>query len=356
LLPIRDIEPVLDPLKSACIELPMPAGNADNLFLNPAGGIALVECKLWRNPESRRKVVAQMLDYARCLTNWRYEDLEAAVARASCSQSRRPPPAKLTDIFQSDDFDETAFVDGVNRNLKLGRMAMILAGDGIREDAEALVGLVQGTAGARFTWALLEMPVFSLPDELGFIVQPRLIARTVLIERGVVTFSDNRLSIEPPSPAEQQRAKSITEEEYFEALSDKVGPEIIATFRSFVEEATKCGVFPVFKGSLNLSWTAPDGIVRRLGYIQKDGQVLFDNVRRTLGDQEERQAAELYLATIAEAIGGTVKPFPNNKAVINVYVDNHAVRVEKLMDVETCWLSAIQAYTDRLRSLTSDGS
>jgi hypothetical protein len=353
LLPIRDIEPVLDPLKSACIELPMPAGNADNLFLNPAGGIALVECKLWRNPESRRKVVAQMLDYARCLTNWRYEDLEAAVARASCSQSRRPPPAKLTDIFQSDDFDETAFVDGVNRNLKLGRMAMILAGDGIREDAEALVGLVQGTAGARFTWALLEMPIFRLPDELGFIVQPRLIARTVLIERGVVKFSDNRLSIEPPSPSEQQRSKSITEEEYFEALGDKVGQEIIAKLRDFVEEAIRCGVYPVFKGALNLRWTGPDGIDRRLGYIQKDGQVWFDLIDRTGADRNERDAADRYLSSVAAAFDGAVKNFPAGKSR-SVYVDDHAPRIINLPQAADGWLSAIRAYTDRLRAITSD--
>jgi hypothetical protein len=86
LLPIEEIEPMLDPLVSACVELPMSAGNADNLFLNLNGGIALVECKLWRNPEARRKVVAQVIDYARCLTTWRYTDLELAVSHA-CGDS-----------------------------------------------------------------------------------------------------------------------------------------------------------------------------------------------------------------------------------------------------------------------------
>jgi hypothetical protein len=41
------------------------------------------------------------------------------------------------------------FVDNINRNLKRGRIVLILAGDGIREDAESLVDLVQDTAGAR---------------------------------------------------------------------------------------------------------------------------------------------------------------------------------------------------------------
>jgi hypothetical protein len=90
LLPIGEIEPVLDPLVSACIELPTPAGNADNVLLNEDGGIALVECKLWRNPEARRKVIAQMLDYARWLTKWRYDDLELAVAKASLPRGGKP--------------------------------------------------------------------------------------------------------------------------------------------------------------------------------------------------------------------------------------------------------------------------
>ena len=28
----------------------------------------LIECKLWRNPEARREVVGQILDYAKVLT------------------------------------------------------------------------------------------------------------------------------------------------------------------------------------------------------------------------------------------------------------------------------------------------
>ncbi len=34
----------------------------------------LVEAKLWRNPEARRKVIGQILDYAKELSRWNYED------------------------------------------------------------------------------------------------------------------------------------------------------------------------------------------------------------------------------------------------------------------------------------------
>jgi hypothetical protein len=295
LLPIGEIEPVLDPLVSACIELPLPAGNADNLFLNPNGGIALVECKLWRNPEARRKVVAQVIDYARCLTTWRYDDLELAVAKASLPRGDKPPQ-KMANLFRATaDFDEASFVDNINRNLKRGRIVLILAGDGIREDAEALVDLVQDTAGARFTWALVEMPVFQLPDQLGFVVQPRLIARTVMIERGVVSISDDRIRVAAPSEKELTTPKSITEDEYFEALA-KLHPQLPDELRRFIEEVAKVGVRPVFKGSMNLRWMGPDGLDRSLGYVQKDGQVWFDPVDRKGADQQERKAADMYLS------------------------------------------------------------
>ena len=75
LLPIGDIEPVYGPLLPLCIELRTPAGPIDIAFINPAGRLTLVECKLWRNSEARRKVVAQILDYARTVKSWSYADL-----------------------------------------------------------------------------------------------------------------------------------------------------------------------------------------------------------------------------------------------------------------------------------------
>jgi hypothetical protein len=62
-----DIEPAFTPLISICRELPTSAGYLDNLWLTPEGGIVLGECKLMRNPQARREVVAQALDYARAI-------------------------------------------------------------------------------------------------------------------------------------------------------------------------------------------------------------------------------------------------------------------------------------------------
>ncbi len=57
-------------------------GPIDKSESTPVGGLVLGECKLVRNPQARREVIAQALDYARAIAGWRYEDLEREVRRA----------------------------------------------------------------------------------------------------------------------------------------------------------------------------------------------------------------------------------------------------------------------------------
>lgn len=79
---MADIEPAFTPLIPVCKELPTSAGYLDNLWLTPDGGIVLGECKLVRNPQSRREVVAQALDYARAVNSLTYSEFESAIGYA----------------------------------------------------------------------------------------------------------------------------------------------------------------------------------------------------------------------------------------------------------------------------------
>ena len=65
LLAVDEIAYQYKDLVPLCIELPIPVGYCDVVFINKNGLITLVECKLWRNGEARRKVLAQLLDYAK---------------------------------------------------------------------------------------------------------------------------------------------------------------------------------------------------------------------------------------------------------------------------------------------------
>lgn len=63
LLPIDTIEPALGPVVPAAMEVACGHGWIDNILLTANGDIVLLEVKLWKNPELRREVVAQTLDY-----------------------------------------------------------------------------------------------------------------------------------------------------------------------------------------------------------------------------------------------------------------------------------------------------
>ena len=69
LIPVGDIEPIFDRLHPLARELRVGSGFIDLVFMNDEGYLTLVETKLWRNPEARRTVVAQLIDYASHVSN-----------------------------------------------------------------------------------------------------------------------------------------------------------------------------------------------------------------------------------------------------------------------------------------------
>ena len=72
MLPIAEIEPTFNDMVPICRELSCPSGSMDLVFVNEYGFIAIGECKLWRNPEARSKVVGPILEYAKDMSNWDY--------------------------------------------------------------------------------------------------------------------------------------------------------------------------------------------------------------------------------------------------------------------------------------------
>ncbi|MDM0010889.1 hypothetical protein QTH87_00425 [Variovorax sp. J22P168] len=181
-IPIDEIDPAYGPLIPVCTELGTPSGRIDNVFINREGRLTLVECKLWLNPEARRKVVAQILDYAKHLSSWSYSQLEAQVnARLGKTGNTL---YELVKERQSD-LSESDFHDATTRALRQGRFMLLIAGDGIREDVEAIGALINRNAAAAFAFGMFEVAMYRLPDK-SVVLQPRVLAKTKLIERTVV--------------------------------------------------------------------------------------------------------------------------------------------------------------------------
>lgn len=346
LLPIHEIEPGFGRLASICLELPTPAGPVDNLFLTPEGNIVLVECKLWRNPEARREVVAQIMDYAQGMAGWSYQDLEDAARRAN------PEVKGLYDAV-GDDLDEPTFVDAVSRNLSLGRVLLVVLGDGIREGAEQLTGMLQAHAGFHFSLALVEMPFYRLPDQ-GYVVVPRILARTVTIERGIVTVSgDSRMiRIESPpevvadSPAISRR--SISVEQGLETLAVNA-PDTLQRLKPFLAEAGDKNVFlePATK-SLVLRWYAPEGTGFSLGMITLEGRFDTDNVGWMPDAIGRLDLAHAYQADLAALIHGSVRQTSKPKNWYIVASDGRRPNATELLSRPNELWAAIDRYTDAL--------
>ena len=91
-LPIAEIDPMFSGPVPICTELNTPAGPIDILLITPSGLPVLVECKLWRNPEARRDVVSQILDYAKELQPLVF--VRCAARGEPSPQARRQPVAR----------------------------------------------------------------------------------------------------------------------------------------------------------------------------------------------------------------------------------------------------------------------
>jgi hypothetical protein len=185
-LPIAEIDPMFTGAVPICTELNTPVGPIDNFMVTPSGLPVLVECKLWRNPEARREVVGQILDYAKELSRWSSSDLQREVNRRL-----RLGGDSLLELVRTADpaVDERQFNDALTANLRRGRFLLLIVGDGIREGVEAIAEYLQAHAGLHFTLGLVELPIYVMPDG-GRLVVPRILARTTLITRTVVALPE----------------------------------------------------------------------------------------------------------------------------------------------------------------------
>jgi hypothetical protein len=87
LVPAGKIEASFEDIIPVARELPLRSGALDNLYFTLNGYPVLVEVKLWKNHEARRKVVAQILEYAKDFTDLKYETLNAAIRKLRQKES-----------------------------------------------------------------------------------------------------------------------------------------------------------------------------------------------------------------------------------------------------------------------------
>lgn len=354
-LPIQELEPGIGVLIPIGMEMPILDGRVDNVFVTKEGNIVLAECKLWRNPEARREVVAQIINYAQGISRWSYQDFDSAVCKSKDAE-KQPIGKGLFEILKEKtgdelDIDEAAFVDAISRNLHLGRILLLVVGDGIREGAESLVDYLQMHAGFHFTLGIVEAAVFEVPND-GFIVQPRLMVRTLNIERAIVRLASEGIAVEPdvtPYPAEKSsRSTTMSEDIFFEGLSSKA-PSTVKPLRGFLDKVKDIGVFldPATK-SAGLKWQAPSGPTFNLGGITLDGKLTTVSVGWVPNSIGQIDLAHWYLEELGTIIGGSVRKTPDKA---QWYIIKGGLAFPDAIDAlqeDDRWMTLIEDYTEKL--------
>ena len=337
ILPIGQIEPGFGVAVPVARELSCGHGYVDNLYVTPTGEIILVEAKLWSNPQARREVVAQALDYVAALMRLDYEGLELAVGNAAGNKH------KLYSYFNNhpDAVGEADFIDAVSNNLKRGRMLVLVVGDGIRREAEAMASLLQSHAGAHFTFALVELAMWRNVATGDILVVPDTLAQTVMIERGVVRLENGVLQVGSALARVADKPQSISEEMFYEEL-EKIDPALPSSIQAFLRLVEPMGVYSDLKSSLSMKIDLPDfNRPVNLGYFDRQGKV---STIQVAGKVVPQDMAIRYNQTLASLIGGKVaitsqcsyvtdgKSVPQISALLPFHAQAWAAAIETLID------------------------
>jgi len=243
ILPVAEIEPVFAPLIPIGREVWTEAGPIDNLFISGRGYLVLVETKLWRNPEAKREVVAQAIDYADPLSRWGYDKVNKVAGQYTRKYEgaevdlvewveRRLGPVEGGRAF----FEET-----VGKNLRLGRFLTLLVGDRIRESVVAMLNAVHKYPALALNVALVELQGFWLGEGQTWpmLLVPRIVAQTEIVERTVVQVTvvngqapDVKAWQEKVTADEAERKRiSLSEEAFWELLKQRAPSQYDAVRR-----------------------------------------------------------------------------------------------------------------------------
>lgn len=352
-LPINEIDQSYLNLIPICREMKTPAGPVDVLYITPEGKLVILEAKLWQNPEARRKVIGQILDYAKELGMWSYEDLQREVSRALKPQEGQLH--KLFDIVANKhpDLSEARFVDSVSRNLKRGEFLLLIVGDGIREGVAAIAEFLENHGTMHFTFGLVEMAIFKINGK-DLLVQPRVIAKTMIVKRTVITLESEGLVANDAVEIEEESSIELSEIQkfYYEFWSEFIGELKLDDPGQPLPIVRK-------KGNISLSTPAGGNAWITIYFSQKNSEVgvFLTFLRGSFGDMLYKQLLndretidkELGMPVAWKSINGkhsisAIKTFPDLKSSqyrkpIKIFLADHAnifvnvfrPRIERIM-------------------------
>jgi hypothetical protein len=332
ILPIDDIESGFAPLISLGREISTSVGYIDNLYISPNGYLTIVETKLWRNPEAKREVVGQIIDYAKELTNWNFTKLNDGVKNSSqlYNNNSKGIIELIKDFENIEEHEEYKIIDNIERNLKRGRFLLLIVGDGIRESVEEMVDFLSNTPQIQFTLGLVELQFYKNPNVEGELIAiPNLITRTREITRAIVKIENStngNVTIETDFIEEKVKPitarTTITEDDFFEQLQQNTDYESAEFAKHILATVKEKGYFVEWRqGAFVAKILDPNGSGSKITLFVTDRKGLFYLMQS--GDQLKRlgmsnEISLIYAKNTSELIKGLF-PHPNHPDCWNKY-------------------------------------
>lgn len=203
LVPVTDLGVSVSPFLVAVREVTLRgSGSLDILAFNESGGMAVMECKLADNPEIRRKVIGQIVEYAAFLNKLDYEELDEIVLRRAGQHLHKLMEAKVADP----EWDAADFQAAVERNLSEGRFTLIIVVDRM-DDTLGITLEYLNTCGFR-NISLHALEMSHLSDNEMEILIPQV--------HGAGT----------PPVATESTTRTWTEDDFLRQVAEKAAPAV----------------------------------------------------------------------------------------------------------------------------------
>lgn len=291
------------------------SGPIDVLLVSSHGRIGIVETKLSYNPQKRREVVAQVLDYALSLQESDRDDLPELPAS---------PDAPLEEDLQE--------------CLAAGRFLLVIAGDALDPRALRLSqSLLARHLTSEWDLAMVDLNVYRAASSEELFVVPELLGTVQSDLRQVV-----RVIVEGQSPrakvvvdkivnevgAQGRQPRLASIDDFLAAVDANhadVARSLIQKLQALAESSQGKLAFSFQRASANLYWNSAAG-PRRFVAVRADGR--FRLILRYL---QGAGLVEVALK-VAEAASPTLKISPEDRATGTRYSRGNAEQLLALLD------------------------
>lgn len=348
LVPAGEVEAVFENIVPVVRELPLASGFLDNLYMTPDGYPVLVEVKLWKNQEARRKVVAQILEYAKDFAALKYENLNTEIRKLRKGEAWGDNPLhEIVSRGAPNTLDEATFVDRVCRNLREGRFLLLILGDGVREEMEGLANYLMRHS-LRYAFGIVQIRLFTLPDG-SVLALPDVMAKTQTIERHVTVVltpnADAQVSEIIPAPqivGEKVEKTSLSLDEFYNLMAEK-DPRNVAFIKELMNKLSDLSIEPEVGRTgetLMLKATIPGGERLLFAHFSPETVQFWGIPYKAWKFPAWQKLSLAYLERVAAFVPGAKVHLSNTQAEIKQ--NGKALRINTLHGKESEMAEAIQ--------------